>query len=82
MSRAVVFNLRRKLPHEKVDRLRHADHRQFEEIASKLARFAEDYADQVSLSRPVLPDALSDRVLDYWEPILGLAVCAGPDWLL
>ncbi|MGD8629939.1 MAG: DUF3631 domain-containing protein, partial [Gammaproteobacteria bacterium] len=58
MSRAIVFNLRRKLPHEKVERLRHTEPGLFEEIASKLARFAEDHSQQVRLTRPDLPDAL------------------------
>jgi len=81
MSRAIVFNLRRKLPHEKVERLRHTEPGLFEEIASKLARFAEDYSQQVLQARPDLPDELSDRAQDNWEPLLAIAECAGPDWL-
>jgi putative DNA primase/helicase len=48
MSRAVVFNLRRKLPHESVTRLRHAKAGVFEHITSKLARFAGDHSQRVS----------------------------------
>jgi putative DNA primase/helicase len=81
MSRAVVFNLRRKLPHETVERLRHADPKLFEEIASKLARFAMDYTDQVRRARPALPDALNDRDQDNFEPLLAIAECAGSDWV-
>ncbi len=81
MSRGIVFNMRRKLPHEKVERLRHADKDVFDAIASKLARFAEDYSQQVRLARPVLPDELSDRAQDNWEPLLAIAGCAGPEWV-
>ena len=81
MSRAIVFNLRRKLPHEQVERLRHADPGMFEDIASKLARFAEDYADRVRRARPHLPDVLSDRDQDNWDPLLAIAECAGPEWV-
>ena len=81
MSRGIVLNLRRKLPHEQVERLRHADPDLFEEITSKLARFAEDYGDQVRRARPHLPDALSDRDQDNWEGLLAIAECAGPDWV-
>ena len=81
MSRAIVFNIRRKLPHESVARLRHADADLFEEIASKLARFADDYSEQVRQARPDLPDELSDRAQDNWEPLLAIAGCAGPDWV-
>ena len=61
MSRGIIFNLRRKLPGENVSRLRHAEPDLFTGIASKLARFAEDYSEQVRQARPALPEALSDR---------------------
>lgn len=81
MSRGIVLNLRRKLPHESVLRMRHADSRVFELVAAKLTRFAEDYSQQARLARPPLPDELSDRAQDNWEPLLAIAECAGPDWL-
>lgn len=81
MSRGIVFNLRRKLPHESVSRFRHADSEMFEVIACKLARFALDYSKQVRLARPTLPDELSDRAQDNWEPLLAIAGCAGPAWV-
>jgi hypothetical protein len=81
MSRGVIFNLRRKLPHESVSRLRHADRGVFNVIAEKLARFGMDYSQQVRLARPNLPEALSDRGQDNWEPLLAIAECAGPDWV-
>ncbi|HPH06766.1 MAG TPA: DUF3631 domain-containing protein [Methylotenera sp.] len=81
MSRGIIIQLRRKLPHESVSRLRHADKGLFTNIASKLARFAEDYSQQVRLARPTLPDALSDRDQDNWEPLLAIASCAGDEWL-
>ena len=81
MSRGIVFNMRRKLRHETVERLRHADPSMFPTIASKLVRFAGDYAEQVCTFRPVLPDELSDRAQDNWEPLLAIATCAGPAWV-
>ena len=57
MSRGIVFNLRRKLPHETVERFRHADKEIFADISSKLARFAADYSLQVRQARPTLPEA-------------------------
>lgn len=81
MSRGIVFNLRRKLSHESVSRLRHADRDLFTGIAEKLARFALDYAQQVRLARPALPDALSDRDQDNWDGLLAVASCAGDVWL-
>jgi len=81
LSRAIVIKLRRKLSHESVGRLRHADDDVFAGIAAKLARFAQDYAQQVKQARPVLPDVLSDRDQDNWECLLAIASCAGDEWL-
>ena len=81
MSRGIVISMRRKLPEESVLRMRYADSEVFQLIAAKLARFAEDYAQQVRLARPRLPDELSDRAQDNWEPLLAIAECAGPEWL-
>jgi len=81
MSRGIVFNLRRKLSHEAVGRLRQADRDLFTTIAKKSARFALDYSQQVGTARPALPDALSDRDQDNWEPLLAIAGCAGAEWL-
>jgi putative DNA primase/helicase len=81
MSRAVVFNMRRKLSGETVARLRHADAGLFDRLASQFARFADDYREQVRTARPALPDALDDRAQDNWEPLLSIAQCAGTAWL-
>jgi putative DNA primase/helicase len=81
MSRAIVFNLRRKLPYETVQRLRHADAGLFKGITSRLARFADDRSQQVRLARPNLPEELNDRAQDNWEPLMAIAGCAGPDWV-
>lgn len=81
MSRGIVISMRRKLKGEVVGRLRHADPKTFPLIASQLARFAQDFGDQVSQARPILPDALSDRQQDNWEPLFAIAECAGPAWL-
>lgn len=81
MSRGIVFGMRRKLPHESVERLRYAEDAIFARLGSQLARFALDYAQQIRQCRPVLPDALSDRGQDNWEPLFAIAACAGPVWL-
>lgn len=81
MSRGIIFNMRRKLPEETVTRMRHAEAGLFEKISSKLVRFANDYANQIRQARPSLPDELSDRGQDNWEPLLAIACCAGDAWL-
>jgi putative DNA primase/helicase len=46
-----------------------------------MARFADDYREQVRRARPTLPDALNDRAQDNWEPLLAIAGCAGNGWI-
>lgn len=81
MDRAIIFQLRRKLPHEEVERIRYAEPGLFDDLRSKLARFAEDYSDQVRQARPPLPHSLNDRAQDNWEPLLAIAMTAGGEWL-
>jgi len=81
MDRAIVLELRRKLPHEKVERIRQAEPALFDELRSKLARFAEDYHEQIRQVQPSLPPSLNDRAQDNWEPLLAIATIAGSEWL-
>ena len=79
-DRALMLHLRRKLPGEKVARLRHADPGTFERVSGQLARFAEDAEEVVRRCRPDLPEALNDRAADNWEPLLAIAAAAGGEW--
>lgn len=81
ISRSVVITLRRKLAHESVSRLRHADRNSFVDLSSRLEQFGKNYADRIRNARPDLPDSLSDRAQDNWEPLLAIAERAGPEWL-
>lgn len=81
MSRGIVINMRRKLPNEKVTRLRYAEPGLFANLCAKLERAADDYAAAIYYARPHLPEELSDRSQDNWEPLLAIAACAGGDWL-
>ena len=80
VDRAIVLELRRKLPTESVQRLRHAEPQVFEGLASKLARFADDAGRSIERARPNLPEALNDRAQDNWEPLLAIADYVGGDW--
>lgn len=80
MDRGIILELRRKLPTESIERLRHADPNAFPCLASKLARWSGDYENTVRGARPSLPEALNDREQDSWEPLLAIAECAGGDW--
>ncbi|WP_247535386.1 DUF3631 domain-containing protein [Ralstonia pseudosolanacearum] len=79
-SRAVVAQMRRKMPHETAERLRHAEADLFATLCAKLARWADDSAAAIRVARPSLPDALGDRDQDNWEPLLAVADLAGGTW--
>jgi putative DNA primase/helicase len=79
-DRSIVFELRRKTANESVERLRRAEAGLFQTLASKLARFKDDFASEVQQARPVLPDALGDREQDNFEPLLQIATVAGEHW--
>lgn len=81
LSRGIIFNLRRKLKHEKVERLRYADAEDFTSLSSRIARFAEDNEEQIEKIRPELPERLSDRAQDNWEPLFKIAHCVGGNWI-
>lgn len=80
MDRSILLELRRKLPYEQADRLRYAEPGLFDDLAAKLARFAEDQRDEVRQARPALPESLNDRAQDNWEPLLAIAEVAGGAW--
>ena len=77
MDRAIILELRRKLPGEKILKLRYAPDGLFETIQKKLARFSDDYREIIKNARPDIPDVLNDRAQDNWEPLLAIADTAG-----
>ena len=80
MDRAIVVTLRRKLPTEKCLRLRHANAEVFNDLASKLARFATDAGLAIGQAKPQLPEELHDRAQDNWEALLAIADQVGGEW--
>lgn len=81
-DRSIKLPMRKKLKTEKVERLRRADPDLFPVLRRKLARFAEDAADAVKQAQAEVPDleALTDRQMDNWEPLLAIAQAAGGAW--
>lgn len=79
-DRSILLELRRKLPNETRQRLRHADPMEFELIRRKLCRWAIDHMDILAAARPNLPEALNDRAQDNWEILLAIADTIGGDW--
>ncbi|WP_321929973.1 DUF3631 domain-containing protein [Paraburkholderia guartelaensis] len=79
-DRAIVLPMRRKLPHERVEKLRHAGENLFDTLSAKIARWTDDNREAVRAARPALPEALNDRAADNWEPLFQIAGVAGGAW--
>lgn len=79
-DRSIEVALRRKLPGERVEKLRHADPELFRTLARRCARFAADHAEAMRAARPSMPEGLHDRAQDNWEPLLAIADLAGGPW--
>jgi putative DNA primase/helicase len=80
ISRAILFELRRKLPSETIERLRAKDDIPFKAIRQKILRWTADHRDAIERSDPEVPQTLSDREQDNWEALLVIADLAGGKW--
>ncbi|WP_288375737.1 DUF3631 domain-containing protein [uncultured Pseudomonas sp.] len=79
-DRSIPLRLRRKLPGEKTEVLRHSDPDLWANLRSRMMRFAQDNADQIGKARPATINGLNDRANDCWEPLLAIAETAGVEW--
>lgn len=79
-DRSIPLRLRRRLPGEQVEVLRHSDPDLWANLRSRMMRFAEDNAEQIGKARPETIKGLNDRANDCWEPLLAIAEAAGGDW--
>jgi hypothetical protein len=82
-DRAVHIALRRKLPSDKVKRLRLRDGPEFTVFRRKAARFAADNEQQLRDIEPASPvelEEVGDRAADTWDSLFAIADVAGGDW--
>jgi putative DNA primase/helicase len=77
ISRCINIRMQRKKPGEKVERLRRYDGTGWKR---KSLRWTEDHREQIESATAEMPDALSDREQDIYEPLFVLANLAGGDW--
>jgi putative DNA primase/helicase len=78
-SRAIMLELRKKLPTETIASNRN-NQAEYHAISRKLLRWTRDITDQVRQATASLPNTLDDRQKDNWEPLLTLADIAGGQW--
>jgi uncharacterized protein DUF3631 len=80
-SRCIRIELKRKTRQEQVERFRRREvSEEAREVRELLSMLAERHLDGLAQARPELPEQLTDRQWDVWEPLLGLAELAGGKW--
>jgi hypothetical protein len=80
-DRSVILHMKRRRAGEEVERLRHRNVApEAEPLTDSLRAWAEATSPSLRTANPELPDELSDRAADGWEPLLAIADLAGDEW--
>ncbi|MEV2274347.1 DUF3631 domain-containing protein [Nocardiopsis sp. NPDC049922] len=81
LTRSVIVRMRRRAPHEKVEPYRaRLNEPQGHALRDQLASWAESVIDGVRQTFPTMPEGVTDRPADVWEPLLMVADAAGGPW--
>lgn len=81
MTRSIVINMKKRRPDQLVAAYRPRKERQTSELLkTRLAEFAETIRDTVGTLEPELPEEISDRDQDLWEPLIAIADTVGGRW--
>ena len=78
-DRSITINMRRRLPQEKIDRLRKDARNQVRTLGRRAARWAADNHSSLVDADPALPEALNDRAMDNWRLPIAIADRISPD---
>jgi hypothetical protein len=81
MTRSIVVAMRRRAPGERIQPFRRRVWiREGDRLRNRLAAWGKSAVDHLAANWPELPDAITDRDADVWEPIIALADLAGGTW--
>lgn len=82
MDRSIPIELRRRAPGERQPaRFRQARARaELTPLQDRISTWSKSACDKLTNDEPDLPDELSDRQQDSWEPLLSIADLAGGEW--
>lgn len=80
-TRSVIIRMRRRARNEKAEPFRARLHEaEGHELRDRLAQWAEQVRDDIAGRWPEMPEGVTDRPADVWEPLLSVADAAGGDW--
>ncbi|WP_371791500.1 DUF3631 domain-containing protein [Streptomyces sp. NBC_01471] len=81
LTRSVIIRMRRRARNERVEPFRQRVHEsEGHALRDQLARWADSVRERVDGAFPQMPDEVTDRPADVWEPLLAVADAAGGDW--
>ncbi|MFF0034509.1 DUF3631 domain-containing protein [Streptomyces avermitilis] len=81
LTRSVIIRMRKKAPNEKCEPYRRRVHeKQGHVLRDRLADWTAALHDQVAEAWPEMPEGVTDRPADVWEPLLAVADAAGGHW--
>ncbi|WP_432138861.1 DUF3631 domain-containing protein [Streptomyces sp. bgisy154] len=81
LTRSVIIRMRKRAPNETVEPYRRRVHeKQGHALRDRLAEWAATVHDQVAEAWPEMPEGVTDRPADVWEPLLAVADAAGCHW--
>jgi putative DNA primase/helicase len=79
-DRCILVRLARRAKSEVVQPLRNIKGAEVVALQRKLARWTNDYREEIAFAEPSLPNIVNDRAADNWIPLLKIAQVAGGDW--
>ncbi|MGC0339518.1 DUF3631 domain-containing protein [Streptomyces sp. SLBN-8D4] len=80
-DRSVNIRMRRRARNEKIEPYRTRIHeKEGFALRDRLATWAEQVSERVMNAWPTLPEGVTDRPADVWEPLLAIADAAGGNW--
>ncbi|GGP37201.1 DUF3631 domain-containing protein [Streptomyces melanogenes] len=81
LTRSVIIRMRRRARNERVEPFRQRVHEgEGHALRERLAAWADSVRDVVDGAFPAMPDEVTDRPADVWEPLIAVADAAGGDW--
>lgn len=81
LDRSVIIRMKRRAPDEVVEAFRYRKVKPVaDSLRDRLATWAEMHWDTLSTLEPELPEGLTDRPADVWEPLIAVGDVAGGNW--
>ena len=81
MTRSIVIKMRRRTAREAVEQYRIRRHEQEgHALRDQLADWAKSVGSTAGEAWPVLPEVITDRKAEVWEPLIAIADAAGGTW--